>query len=63
MNGQKRPLGTNEPVGLEEYTVGIQYFEKISDHFKGFYKIYHKLIKENHKITMCNQLDMETLRF
>ena len=35
----------------------------VTDHFRGIYGIYFKLIKKYQKMTTCNRLDMETLEF
>ena len=34
---------------------------KITDHFRGIYRIYPNLIKDNWRISTCNRLDLETL--
>ena len=47
-------LVTDEPVEVQEY-------KKITDHFRGIYRIYPNLIKENWGISICNQLDLQTL--
>ena len=35
-------------------------FRKITDHFRGIYRIYLDSIKENWKVSTCNQLDLAT---
>ena len=34
---------------------------KITHHFKGIYRIYPNLIKENRRMSTCNRLDLQTL--
>jgi len=41
----------------------VQYFRKITNHFRGICRIYLKLIKKSRKITTCNQLNLERLGF
>ena len=43
--------------------VEVRDFGKITDHFKGINRMCFKSNKENGKITTCNQLDLETIRF
>jgi hypothetical protein len=59
--GENRQLVTNEPVEFEKYPVEIQDCTKITDHFKGIYRIYSNLIKENRRMSTCNRLDLQTL--
>ena len=39
MNGENRPLITDEPVEFEKLPVEVQDFRKIADHFRGIYGI------------------------
>ena len=45
MIGENRQLVTNEPVEFEEYPVEGQDCRKITDQFRGIYRIYPNLIK------------------
>ncbi len=47
MIGKNRQLVTNEPVEFEKYPVEVQDCKKIIDHFRGSYRMYSNLIKEN----------------
>ena len=47
MNGENRLLVTDEPVEFEKQPVEVQDFRKITDHLRGIYTIYLKLIKKN----------------
>ena len=61
MIGENRHLVTNEPVEFEKEPVEVQDCRKITDHFRGIYRIYPNLIKENRRMPTCNQLDLQTL--
>jgi hypothetical protein len=61
MIGENRPLVTNEPVEFEKQPVEVQDFREFTDHFRGIYRIYLKLMKEHRKMSTCNRLDLETL--
>ena len=54
-------LVTDEPVEFEKQPVRVQDFRKITDLFRGIYRIYSNLIKENRRMSTCNRLDLETL--
>jgi hypothetical protein len=54
-------LVTDEPVEFEKLPVEVQDCRKITDHFKGIYKIYPNLMKENQRMSTCNRLDLQTL--
>ena len=54
MIGENRQLVTNEPVEVKDC-------KKITDHFRGIYKTYPNLIKENRRMSTCNRLDLQTL--
>ena len=51
MIGENRQLVTDEPVEVQDY-------RKITDHFRGIYRIYPNLIKENRRMSTCNRLDL-----
>ena len=63
MNEENRLLLINEQVEFEKQAVEVQDYRKITDPFRGIFRIYHKLIQKNRKTTTCNRLDMETLGF
>ena len=44
-----------------EITIEVQDCRKITDHFRGIYRIYPNLIKENRRMPTCNRLDLQTL--
>ena len=54
-------LVTDEPVEFEEWLVEVQDFRKSTDHFRGIYRIYLKLVKKNWTMSTCNQLNLKTL--
>ena len=54
MVGENQQLVTDEPVEIQDY-------RKITDCFKGIYKAYPNLIKENQRMSTCNRLDLQTL--
>ena len=45
---------------FEKQPFEVQDFQEIIDFFRGFYGIYLKLMKENHKVATCDQLALET---
>ena len=49
MNGENRPLVTYEPVEFEISPVEVQEFRKITDRFRGVYRIHLMLLKKNPK--------------
>ena len=54
MTGENQQLVTDEPVEVHDG-------RKIPDHFRGIYRIYPNLIKENQRMSTCNRLDLQTL--
>jgi hypothetical protein len=58
---ENQQLVTNEPVEFEKSLVEVQDCRKITDHFRGIYKIYPNLINENRRMSTCNRLDLKTL--
>ena len=61
MIGENRELVTDEPVEFEIEPVEVQDCREITDHFRGIYRIYPNLIKENRRMSTCNRLDLQTL--
>jgi hypothetical protein len=62
MIGENRQLDTNEPVEFEKSPVEVLDCKKITYHFRGIYRIYPNLIKENRRMsTLHNWLDLQTL--
>ena len=55
---------TNEwgelPVEFEKYPVELQDFRKITDHFKGIYRIHLKLTKQNRRTSTYDQFNQES---
>ena len=62
MIGENRQLVTDGPVEFEKYPVDVQDYRKITDHFRGMYRIYPNSIKENRRMWTCNRSDLQTLR-
>ena len=58
---ENRRLVTNEPVEFEKQPVKVQDYRKITNHLRGIYGIYPNLVKENRRMSTCNQLDSQTL--
>ena len=56
--GENRQLVTNEPVEFEKEPVEVQDCRIITDHFRGIYRIYSNLIKENQRMSTYNLLDL-----
>ena len=61
MIGENWQLVTDEPVEFEKLPVEVQDRKKITDHFRGIYKIYPNSIKENRRMSTCNLLDLQIL--
>ena len=62
MIGENRQLVTDEPDEFEKQPVEVQdYCRKITDHYRGISRIYPNLMKENRRMSTCNQLDLQTL--
>ena len=61
MIGMNRQLVTDEPVEFEKLPVEVQDCRKITDHFRGIYRIYPNLIKEDRRMSICNLLDFGTI--
>ena len=53
---ENRQLVTDEPVEFEKYPVEVEECRKITDQFRGIYRIYPNLIKKNWRMSTCNQL-------
>ena len=61
-NDRGEPTGSsNEPVEFEKYPVEVQECRNITDHFRRIYRIYPNLIKENQRMSTCNQSNSQTL--
>ena len=54
MIGENRQLVTDEPVEVQDCT-------KITDHYRGIYRIYPNLIKQNRRMSTCKWMDLQTL--
>jgi hypothetical protein len=54
MIGENRQLVADEPVEVQDC-------RKITDRFRGIYRIYSNLIKENRRMSTCNWLHLQTL--
>ena len=50
MIGESRQIVTNEPVEFEKLPVEVQDCRKITDCFRGIYRIFPNLIKENRRM-------------
>ena len=50
---ENRQLVANEPVEVQDC-------RKISDHFRGIYRIYPNLVEENRRMSTCSRLDLQT---
>ena len=62
MIGENRQLVTDEPVEFEKEPVEVHQDCRISTgHFRGIYRIYLNLIKENRRMSTCNRLDLQIL--
>lgn len=61
MNGENRPLVTDDPVEVEEKLVKVSRLKENYSSFTKIYKIYLKLMKTNQKVSTCIRLDFETL--
>ena len=59
MIGENWQLVTNELVEFEKTPGVVQDSRKITDHFRGIYRVYPNLVKENRWMPTCNhQLDL-----
>ena len=59
-SGENRQLVTDEPVEFEKWPVEVEDCMKIIDYFRGIYRIYPSLTKENRRMSTCNRLDLQT---
>ena len=59
---ENRQLVTNEPVEFENKPVEVQDCRKITDQFRGIYRIYPNLIKENQRMSTCNPVGLANTR-
>ena len=51
---ENQQLITNDPVEVQDC-------RKLTDHFRGIYRIYLTLMKENRRMSTCHRLDLQTL--
>ena len=58
---ENRQLVTDEQVEFEKLPVDVQDCRTITDHFRGTYRIYPSLTKENRRMWTCNRSDLQTL--
>ena len=62
MIGENWQLIIDEPVEFEKKpAVEVQDCKKITGHFRGIFRIYPNLIKENRRMWTSNRLDLQTL--
>ena len=54
MIGENQHLVTDEPFEVGD-------FRRITDHFRGIYKIYPNSMKQNRRMSTCNWLDLQIL--
>ena len=57
---ENRHIVADEPVEFEKWPVEVQDFRKFTDHFRGIYRIYIKVLKKTRKMSTCNRLDSNT---
>ena len=58
-----RLLFTNVRYEFEKEAVEVQDFRKITDRFRGIYRICLKLIEKSQKMSTCNRTRSETQAF
>ena len=58
---ENRQLVTYEPVEFEKQPVEVQDWRKITDHFRGIYRIYPNFIEENRRMSACIRLHLQIL--
>ena len=58
---RNQQLGTDEPVEFEELPGEVGDCRKITEHCRGIFRVYLKLIKEEWRMSTFNQLDLQTL--
>jgi hypothetical protein len=51
---ENRRVVTDEPAEFQDC-------RRITDHFRGMYRIYPNLMKKNRRMSTCNWLDLQTL--
>ena len=56
---ENRQLVANDPVAFEKESVEVQDCRKFSNHFRGIYRVYTNLIRENQRMSTCNPLDLK----
>ena len=55
MIGENCQLVTNELVEFEKQPVEVEDCKKMTDYFRGIYRIHPNLIKEYRRISTCNR--------
>ena len=60
-NGENQPLVREEPVELDIYLVEVQDSGKLLIILRSLGEYTSILMKENHEMSTCNRLDLETL--
>ena len=58
---ENRHLVTEEPVEFKKSPVEVGDCRKITDRFRGIYRVYPNLIKKNQRRSTCNWLDLQAL--
>ena len=61
MIGGNWQLVRSEPVEFEKKPVEVEHCRKITDRFRGIYRIYPNLIMGNRRMSTCNRLEVQTL--
>ena len=59
--GRNWQLDTDEPVEFENYPVEVQVCKKITNRFRGIYRIYPNSMKENRRMSTCVWVNLQTL--
>ena len=62
MNRENQLLVTDEPVEFEKQPAEVQDIRKITNHFRGNFRVYLKFTKESWKMSTCNLLDLIKIR-
>ena len=56
MNRENQLLVTDEPVEFEKQPAEVQDIRKITNHFRGNFRVYLRFTKESWKMSTCNLL-------
>ena len=62
MTGENRQLVTDEPVEFRKQPVEVQDYRKITDHFRGIYRIYPNSMKKNRRMSTCKLVGLANTR-